>query len=150
MNPSYSYAYNYRGLAKSNSGDYLGAIEDFNKAVAIAPKYFDAINNRGWAYYNLKKTDKAISDYRLAISVYQSDVAYRNLAWAYYILNNFKGAIENYSITIKLSPSDSRAYFYRAMSYYKTDNLPEACKDWKKAKETGEGQAEGYLAKYCR
>ncbi len=37
------------GVEKANSGDYEGAIEDYNKAIEINPKDADAYHNRGFA-----------------------------------------------------------------------------------------------------
>ena len=36
-----------KGIAKSNLGDYKGAIQDYNKAIELNPNYVLAYNNRG-------------------------------------------------------------------------------------------------------
>jgi len=41
--------YFYSGVEKANSGDYQGAIKEFDKAIKIAPKVAVAYYNRGVA-----------------------------------------------------------------------------------------------------
>jgi tetratricopeptide (TPR) repeat protein len=50
------------GHAHMKKGLYDRAISDFNKALEINPRYAAAYNNRGYAYYNKRKYDKAWED----------------------------------------------------------------------------------------
>ena len=54
--------YYYLGQAHMKEGLYDRAISDFNKALEINPRYADAYNNRGHAYYNKQEYDKAWED----------------------------------------------------------------------------------------
>ncbi len=55
----------YSGVEKANSGDYQGAIEDYNKAIELNPKYAEAFYNRGFAKGELgySKAYEAIRKY---------------------------------------------------------------------------------------
>jgi tetratricopeptide (TPR) repeat protein len=69
LKPNYSGAYNNRGNAYCNLGQYKRAIEDYNEAVRIKPDYAIAFGNRGGAYDNLGQHARAIEDYNQAISL---------------------------------------------------------------------------------
>ena len=51
-------------LAKS--GNYQQAINDFNKAIELNPKYAEAYNNRGNVYNELRNSDMAIQNFKRA------------------------------------------------------------------------------------
>lgn len=54
-------AYNNRGIAYDNKGEFNKAIEDYNKAIELNPNDAEAYNNRALCYIKLaeKETDKA-------------------------------------------------------------------------------------------
>jgi len=57
------------GKAKYKLKDYRGAIQDYNKAIELNPKYPEAYNNRGFAKVELKDYKAAIQDYTKAIEL---------------------------------------------------------------------------------
>ena len=62
-------AYNNRGTAYVDTGNFDDAIRDYNKAIDLEPKYANAYHNRGTAYRNKGNFDKAIEDYNRAIEL---------------------------------------------------------------------------------
>lgn len=58
-----------RGLEKQNSGDYQGAIADYDQAIKLNPDDADAYNNRGLARSALGNKQGAIADYDQAIKL---------------------------------------------------------------------------------
>ena len=55
-------AYNHRGIAYVNKGQFDQAISDYNKALELNPMDALAYYNRGVAYYSRKDYDKAWDD----------------------------------------------------------------------------------------
>jgi tetratricopeptide (TPR) repeat protein len=60
-------AYNNRGNAYSDKGDYDRAIADYTQAIRLAPNVASRYYNRGLAYYSKKDYDRAIVDFNQAI-----------------------------------------------------------------------------------
>ncbi|MCL5992296.1 MAG: tetratricopeptide repeat protein, partial [Bacteroidetes bacterium] len=58
-----------KGNAKINSGDYRGAIQDYNKALELNPNSDDAYNNRGVAKNELGDFRGAIQDFNKALEL---------------------------------------------------------------------------------
>jgi len=83
--PEYSgffLTYAYRANARQKSGDYPGAIQDFDRAVSLRPSdqsYYSAwlttIYNRGVAKFNMKDNSGACQDWNTAIHLGFKDVA---------------------------------------------------------------------------
>jgi protein O-mannosyl-transferase len=81
-------AYQYRGIAYGQTGQYRLAIDDFNKALNVN-KYYKGYNNRGFAYANLGLYQQAIEDYNEAIHLQPDYVkAYYNRGHAYLSQHN--------------------------------------------------------------
>jgi len=57
------------GVEKADSGDYQGAIKEFDKAIKLNPKLADAYYNRGLAKAYLGDYQGAIEDYSKAIKI---------------------------------------------------------------------------------
>jgi tetratricopeptide (TPR) repeat protein len=65
--------FNNRGLAYAKLKQFEKAIQDYDQAIELNPKDFNAFNNRGPAYAKLKQFEKAIQDYNQAIELNPKD-----------------------------------------------------------------------------
>ena len=63
LDPQLALAYNNRGDAYRDLGQYQRAIQDYNEAIRLDPQLALAHNNRGNAYKDLGQHQKAIQDY---------------------------------------------------------------------------------------
>ena len=70
--------YNNRGNAWHNKGDYDRAIDDYNKALEINPRYAKAYNDRGNAWSDKGDYVRACSDYQKACELGNC----KGLSWA--------------------------------------------------------------------
>ena len=67
-----SIEFNEKGIEKYNSKDYLGALQDYNKAIKLDPDYSNAYYNRGLSKSELKNYSGAMQDYNKACLLYTS------------------------------------------------------------------------------
>jgi tetratricopeptide (TPR) repeat protein len=67
--PDEAEALNKSGLEKQAGGDLDGAIADFSRAIALAPKYARAYSNRGLAEATKGNLNAARDDYNIALTI---------------------------------------------------------------------------------
>ncbi|MBE9592380.1 MAG: tetratricopeptide repeat protein, partial [Proteobacteria bacterium] len=145
-----------------NEGIFFGTLEDNSISISyfkLAEKIAEgdeiiervrvnmavSYNNRGNAYYELKKQEKAIEDYNKAIELNPEDaMAYNNRGAAYAKLKKQEKAIEAYNKAIELNPEDATAYNNRGTTYYELKKQEKAIEDYNKAIELNPGYAMAY------
>ena len=66
LDPDNAFAYNNRGGAYDDLGQYPRAIEDYDQAIRLDADYADAYNNRGNTYDKLGQREKAVQDWQKA------------------------------------------------------------------------------------
>ena len=137
--------YNDRGLAKSESRDFPGAITDYNKAIEIDPQYAKAYNNRGLAKSESRDFPGAITDYNKAIEIDpQYAKAYNNRGLAKSESRDFPGAITDYNKAIEIDPQYAKAYNNRGLAKSESRDFPGAITDYNKAIEIDPQYAKAY------
>ena len=110
------------------------SLKYLNKAIRENPKSPEAYNNRGLAYYHLKRYQQAVKDYSQAIRMNPEDpIAYNNRGNAYYEMMKYEPAESDYNQSISLNPQYANAYLNRGLAYYQMDNNDQSCRDLKKA-----------------
>ncbi|MFA5321582.1 MAG: tetratricopeptide repeat protein [Smithella sp.] len=89
LKPDFAEAFNNRGNAYSDLGQYPRAIEDYNEAIRLKPQYAHAYYNRGFTYDDLGQYQLAIEDYNEAIRLKPEHIdAYYNRGNDYFLQNN--------------------------------------------------------------
>jgi tetratricopeptide (TPR) repeat protein len=97
--------YGERGIAAYGSGDFLGAIGNFDEAIRLDPKYAAAYNNRGLAYSAKGDNDHAIADFTKAIRLDSKLAnAYENRGRAFRAMGENDRAVRDLKAAIRLDP----------------------------------------------
>jgi tetratricopeptide (TPR) repeat protein/S1-C subfamily serine protease len=129
-----AYAYNNRGTAKSELGNEQEAILDYDRAIALNPKFALAYYGRGTAKSALGNKQEAILDYDRAISLNPKDAkAYNNRGNAKSALGNKQEAIADFDRAISLNPKHALAYNNRGTTKSALGNKQEAIVDYDRA-----------------
>jgi tetratricopeptide (TPR) repeat protein len=109
--PHLAPAWNNRGLAHSNLGQWDKAVADFSKAIELDPKLAGAWNGRGFAYFNLGQYDKAVADFSRAFEVDPHLApAWNNRGLAHSNLGQYDKAVADLTRVIELAPTFARAH----------------------------------------
>jgi tetratricopeptide (TPR) repeat protein len=107
----------------TNIDDTRQAIQEFNIAIELNPKYANAYLMRCFAYQRLQNNQQAMLDCNQAIAINP------NFAWAYALqagvksnMNDFDGAIASYKKAISIKPNFFMAYMAMAGMYSSKNN----------------------------
>ena len=105
-----------RGLDYYAKDDYVHAMADFEAAIKLDPKMFDAYDDRGNIYYAKRDYDRAIADYSVAIKLNPSDArAYYNRGVAEADQGDRERASADFSSAIRFDPHLADAYYRRGL-----------------------------------
>lgn len=89
LKPDYAEAFNNRGIAYFDLGQYERAIEDYSESIRIKPDEGSAYHNRGNAYHKLGQYERALEDFNEAIRLRpQLTAAYLGRGMNYYKTGN--------------------------------------------------------------
>ncbi|MEE8329020.1 MAG: tetratricopeptide repeat protein [Thermodesulfovibrionia bacterium] len=124
----------FKGTSYTKKGQYDKAINDYNKAIEINPKFAVAYINRGLAYRRKGQYNQAISDFNKAIEINPKfALAYTNRGLAYINKAQYDRAISDFNKAIEINPKFALAYTNRGLVYRKKGQYDQAISDYNKA-----------------
>lgn len=151
LSPNFAEAYNNRGVAKDELGQYTEAIKDYSKAIELKSDYAEAYNNRANVNSRLGKDIEAIKDYDKAIEIES------NLAEPYFGRGNakdrlvkdrlytYQDVIKDYDKAIKLNSDYINAYNNRGVAKKALGDLVGAISDYDMVIKIDPNSAEAYF-----
>ena len=146
--PGYALAYEVRGTAYRQLGDFQQAIQDYDEAIRLDPQHASTYNNRGLAYGDMERFLQAIQDFDEAILVTPQYVAaYANRAWVYINLDRHQRAIQDLDEAIRLDPQHAYAYFLRGAAYTALRKSQLGIQDFDEAIRLDPQYAEAYYGR---
>lgn len=123
-----------RGAAEDALENHDVAIEDYNNALELNPKFVQAYINRGHTKNSLGDTDGAIEDYSNAIQVDPEEgTAYFSRGSMKSKSGDYEGAIEDYNRAIEHNSEPAKLYYIyytRGNAKLKLDNYEGAIEDY--------------------
>lgn len=101
-----AWAYNNRGLAHAQRGDYLAALSDYATAIARNAEFAPAFSNRGNAHAALGDMLRALEDHNRAIEIDPNYVsAWHNRGVDHEELGNPHAALNDYRKVLDIDPN---------------------------------------------
>ena len=134
LQKNYSEAHNYLGVLYMDMELWDEAIEEFDTALANdmydTPSF--ALYNSGWAYYNKKDYQQALSKYQQALqrdprTIWRPRIE-KNIGLIYLAQSNLSEAIRYFKTAAELAPSLDDAQLFLGESYLKINDKANAKK----------------------
>ena len=121
----------YRGIAKLELGDIIGAELDFTEAIKLKPRKIDCFIARASTRDRLLKHDLALNDFKRAIAIdsTNSDI-YLNRAITYNYLQDYTNAIKDCEKALRYYNNKELVYVIRGMSELGLKNYYKAISDF--------------------
>lgn len=122
------------GTKLHKGGKYKEAINEFNQALSIDPKFAMAYAGRGVAFHYLGEYETAIKNYNQAIRINPYEATfYNNRGASFQKLEKHKQAIEDFEQAIRINPKHAPAYKGRGVSFLKLKEFQRAMEDFDQA-----------------
>jgi len=126
--------YFFRGVAKFNLGDYIGARTDFSVSIKLHPYFTHAYHYRGIAQERLNNYNSALQDYNSAIEIDPVNPGiYSSRGYTRVLLRDTLGALDDFNEAILIDPNNYQAYLSRSMVWSMMEEYEQALADCKKA-----------------
>jgi tetratricopeptide (TPR) repeat protein len=132
--PSVPELYYLRGYAKYSLDDYLGAEQDYSRALEISPSLPDVLVNRSLVRSLLTDFNGAYDDLSKAQKIDSTNIGiYISLAKLKLYLKKFYGCIGDCKTAIRLGCEDESAWLLKGTAEWSLERYDEAAADFRKA-----------------
>ncbi|MEH2090540.1 tetratricopeptide repeat protein, partial [Nostoc sp.] len=129
-------ALGWRGQTYRLMERYPEALQDFDCAIKLDPKYDWAIARRGETYRSMERYPEALEDFDRAIELDpKDDWAITSRGQTYQSMERYPEALEDFDRAIELNPKLDWAIASRGITYFSMKLYPEALKDFDRAIE---------------
>jgi len=126
----------YRGVQLYNAGDFLGAINSWDRTIEINPDFHYAWYNRGFALGNLERYEEAIASYERALKIKPDfHYAWLNRGAVLGKLERYEKAIASFKRALEIKPDYHEAWFNRGVALEHLERYEEAIASYDRALE---------------
>jgi tetratricopeptide (TPR) repeat protein len=138
--------YRERGIAAYGSGDFLGAIGNFDEAIRLNPNDAQSYNIRGNVWDELGILERALADYAESIRIDPNNpVVFHDRAIMLQRKGEFDKALIDLDRAIRFGFSDARMYCDRGLVWYEMGHHDRAIADFDRAIEVDSTFAAAYI-----
>ncbi len=140
-----------KGYQLINNKDYIGAIAQLNKGIAINPNFSEFYHYRGRAKDLLLDFRGALGDYNLTLTLDPNSIGevFFERGQIKLSLKDFTGALLDFNKALKLNDKDPRFYLGRGAAKWNLGQKDAGCLDFSKAGELGSSDAYGMIKQFC-
>jgi len=139
-------AYLFRGIAKYNLNDFIGAQADFSKAIHINPVYTPAYHYRAITHSRLGKYEEALKDLEEAMALRPGYPGlYYSRAITYFLSQQFDNAVNDFNRFIRFEPKVPEAYLNRGTAQLYLKDTTGALESYNTAILLNNFEPEGYI-----
>jgi tetratricopeptide (TPR) repeat protein len=125
-----------RGVTHWRLGDVDEALNNYNKALQLAPEYVSAYSSRGLAYTHKEQYERALADFTKALTLEPEYApAYNNRAGLYRAIGYYDLAITDFTQAILLYPQFDKPYNNRGELWFAVGHFEQALGDFKRSEE---------------
>lgn len=134
--PACEVTHNISGVVAAGAGKLDAAVMLHDMAIAMAPDYFEAFNNRGNALKTLKRYDEALESFAAAIALKPDYFeAHLNRGIVLRLMMRFDEALDAIGTALRYSPNLLQAYSNRGNIFQDIHRFHEALADYDRALE---------------
>lgn len=137
----------YKDLDSAGKSMMLdSAINELQRSVDIYPKFTDAFNQMGVAYYRKKNYQKAFEKYQLALNANPTDATvHNNMGTVLFETGQYQEAINAFSKAIQYNPNYAEAYANLGSGYGMLKQYDNAINYLSKAVKSDPNYAQAYF-----
>jgi len=138
--------YRERGVAAYRSGDFLGAIGNFDEAIRLNPNDAQSYNIRGNVWDELGIYERALADYDEAVRIDPNNPAvFHDRAILWYRKGALDEALVDLDRAIRFTFADANIYCDRGLVWYQKGRHDRAIADFNQAMKLDPSFAAAYL-----
>ncbi len=124
-------AYEHRAMLSARQGAFKTALNEFAKAIELAPREASGYVQRGKLYFGMGNNELAAADFTKAMELNPREAqAIHYLALTYAAQNKNKESLEQYDRYLSLAPTDNQAYRERARLHWVLGHSQDSLADY--------------------
>jgi TonB family protein len=139
-----------RGKAYLMTKKYNEALSDFESALKIEPKLYDAHLEKAKTYVLLKDQENAVKSMRNALKIKKTSVyALQYLSEVYYANSEYDLALKYFEKLVALDQSQGLVYYHLGLCYARKRDINKTCENMRLANSLGLKEAELFVQSNC-
>lgn len=143
-----AWAYNRRGEVRASEGNEHAAFNDFQEAVMLDGRCWEALHNRGVTLARYGKQNEALADFDIVVElVPEFAVARYNRGEVLSQLERWSDAAEDYSVALRHMPNEPALYAARGVALHQLSRTSEAASDFNTAIKLDPQLVEAYIGR---